>query len=75
MTVVERARLKPGQRLCYKGLNYTWHGYRYRAHGLKQEGVSELVTHFSGVETAECVWLMLSNEEILDAERIMEGRG
>ena len=55
MNAVEKARLKLGTKIEYKGEILTYHRYSYRAHHLK-DSMSE--------------WKYLSNEEIMEAEVI-----
>jgi hypothetical protein len=57
MNAVERARLKLGKKVKYKGEILIYHRYSYRAHHLK-DSASE--------------WVYLSNAEIMDAEVIRE---
>jgi len=40
MTHIERARLKPGRLIEWQGRHFSYCGYAYKAHGLKEIGVS-----------------------------------
>jgi hypothetical protein len=68
MNAIERARLTHGKRIKWQGRNFTYCGYAYRAHGLKEEGISILCIWPNGHTEPAPLYEYLSNKEILDAE-------
>jgi hypothetical protein len=70
MNAVERARLKEGQRIKWKGRTFTYSGYAYRAHSLKEEGVSAICIYPNGFAAHAPIYEYLSKKEILEAEVI-----
>ncbi len=43
MNAVEKARLKVGKRVKWQGRHFIYCGFKYRAHTLKEENVSQIV--------------------------------
>lgn len=72
MNVVERARLKSGQRIKWQGRHFIYHGYAYKAYSLKEEGASEICVWLNGHTEFTPVYEHLSRAEILDVEVIKE---
>jgi hypothetical protein len=72
MNAVSRARLKAGKRIGWQGRTFTYCGFKYRAHILKEENVSQMVEYPTGAVHARPIYEYLSNEEIMDAE-VMKG--
>jgi hypothetical protein len=67
MTHIERARLKPGRLIEWQGRHFVYQGYGYKAHILKEGGVSRSVTYQNGTVIQVPVYEYLSKNEILDA--------
>jgi hypothetical protein len=73
MTAVDRARLKPGKRIRWKGRTFSYCGFSYRALHLKEENVSQLcVSYLTGFCYAAPIYEVLSQGEILEAEVIRD---
>jgi hypothetical protein len=70
MNVVERARLKEGQRIKWKGRNFVYYHYAHKVHILKDECTSEMYVWQNGHTEVAPVYEYLSNAEILGAEVI-----
>ena len=67
MTHIERARLKPGRLIEWQGRRFSYKGYSYQAHHLKELNVSALAEYPNGMAFAVPIYEHLSKNEILDA--------
>lgn len=68
MTPIERARLKPGRLVQWRGRHFAYHGYSHRAHHLKENNVSVMRTaYLTGAVSSVPVYEHLSDMEILGA--------
>ena len=68
MNAVEKARLNRGKRIKWRGRFFSYCGFSYKAHHLKEENVSKMTEYMTGVIYAVPIWEHLSNPEILEAE-------
>ena len=67
MTHIERARLKPGRIIRRDDKVFSYHGFAYKAHILREFHKHAIVTFPNGHKESYPVYEYLSNQEILNA--------